>query len=111
MGICITMSVMKNKGEYDVPLESSMLDRKLDPRGRRSLSKGEIAGDVELMVRTDTEVTPTEQQTLREAGLDIHFVTGNVLSGSLPAEQLTSIAELPFVRRIELSRALFPEDD
>jgi hypothetical protein len=86
------------------------LDRKLDPRGRRRLSSGELVGDVELLVRTEAEVTTDDRESLQRAGLDVHYVTGNVLSGAVSAGKLAAVAELPFVSRIEVSRALFSED-
>lgn len=102
---------MTNQEDHGEPRTSPNLDRKLDARGRRRLSKGDLAGDVELMVRTEATPTSAEQETLREVGVDIHFVTGNVLSGAARAERLAAVAELPFVRRIEVSRTLHPEDD
>jgi hypothetical protein len=105
------MSVMSNNEGQGQSNTTPILDHKLDARGRRQLSRGELAGDVELMVRTEFEVTSSEQETLCEAGLKVHFVSGNVLSGAVAAERLAEVAELPFVRRIEVSRALYPEDD
>lgn len=82
---------------------------KLDPRGRRRLAKDELAGRLEVLVRADGPLGPGEREALREAGFEIAVVLGDVLTGAVETADLGTVAELPFVRRIELSRTLYRE--
>jgi hypothetical protein len=86
------------------------LQKKVDARGRFQLMKGEISGPVEILVRTAEPVSAQERRALRDAGCDIHSIMGNILSAETDVENLTEVARLPFVQKIELGRQLFEEE-
>jgi len=88
---------------------SETLQKKLDSRGRRQVAAGAVTGKVDLMVRTEDEVTPQQQQELMRIGCKIDFVTGNVFTATIQVDRLDDLAKLPYVRRIELSRLMFVE--
>jgi len=85
------------------------LRKKLDARGRRRLARGGLTGRVEILLRTESEMTPEQRAQLVRVGCQVHFETGNVLSAAGAVERLEELAALPFVRRIELSRPMFQE--
>src|SRR4051794_33837312 len=84
--------------------------RKLDVAARRAVAEDRPGARIEVLIRVDGS---SERLTdaLRATGLEIHSVAGRVASGIIDAGQLTELAALPFVRRVETSRALFPEVD
>jgi hypothetical protein len=82
----------------------------MDPRGRQELSRGTIKGSVEALIRTEGPVTQEQQTDLQAAGFRTHFAIDNVLGGEVQdTDRLADVAELPFVREIELSRPMFKE--
>ena len=86
--------------------------KKLDPRSRRSLATGSLQGSVEALLRTERPITSSQEEELREAGWTCFSTIGNVASGKiLDAEHVKVVAELPFVRQVELSQPLFEEAD
>ena len=90
---------------------SELLREKVDARGRYQLAQGLVKGLVEVLVRTEVSLTHQQQLELLEAGCVIHSIVGNVLSARTDVARLEGIAQLPFVRKIELSRAMFEETE
>jgi hypothetical protein len=89
---------------------SDTLSKKLDPRGRRQLAQGMYTGAVEALIRTEGPVTPEQVLELQRAGCEVRSVAGDVLSGWIPdSNRLEEIAQLTFVRTIELSRPMYSE--
>jgi hypothetical protein len=86
------------------------LGKKLDARARYSLSKGELKGAVEVLLRLRRPPSAEEQAQLQQTGYRQRSLTGTISSGTIddPA-QLEGIAQLPFVSRIEVSRTTFTE--
>jgi hypothetical protein len=86
-----------------------LLIQKLDARGRQLLTGNAIAGAVEVLVQMDQEPTPQQKTEIEEAGGNIRTVLSDTLSATTTTSQLSKIAQLPFMVKIEISRALFNE--
>ena len=85
------------------------LRRKLDARARFDLPRGELKGVIEVLIRTAAPIDSQQKAELFQAGGRVRTVMGNVLSATVNAASLETVAQLPFVRKIELSRAMFNE--
>lgn len=83
--------------------------KKLDARGRWLLRKLSPDAVVEILLRLEYDPDPAQLETLREAGCLIDSAAGNVLAARVSVGALARLAELPFVRSIQLSRDLFGE--
>jgi hypothetical protein len=85
--------------------------KKFDGRFRLQLMSPEKPkGPFELFVRIPAAPTASQQTELRSAGLTIRSISGAIVTGSAAdLVILEKIATLPFVRSIEVSRALFKE--
>jgi hypothetical protein len=57
-----------------------------------------------VFVRTARPPDRQQQQVLADAGLQVGAVVGDIVSGRLRACDAVRVAELEFVRRLELSR-------
>lgn len=88
---------------------SENLSKKLDARGLHQLERG-LSGAVDVLIRTITPPTAQQRRELLEAGCVPRSVVGNILSATVPnVARLEDLARLPFIRRIEMSRAMFEE--
>ena len=85
------------------------LAKKLDARARFQLPRGELKGLVEVLIRTSGPLDSKQQAELFRAGGKVRTMMGNIVSATLNATSLEAVAQLPFVRRIELSRTMFNE--
>ena len=67
---------------------------------------------VTVLIRTAGPLSAAERRALHDTGVEVIGVSGDVVSASLQNEALERLAALPFVRYVELSRALgvAPED-
>jgi hypothetical protein len=89
---------------------SQALGHKIDARGRRLLSEGRLAGRVEAFIRTVAPITAEQEQELRTAGVTPYSIRADVLAGAIDGpDSLESVAQLPYVEKIELSRPLYGE--
>ena len=84
--------------------------KKLDPRARLRLPHGELQGVVEVLIRTTTPLDSRQRAEFVRAGGTVRTVFRNVLSATVDAASLDAVAQLPFVRKIELSRNMFKEE-
>jgi hypothetical protein len=89
---------------------ADMLQQKLDLHGRRQLAQGDPADLAEVLIRTAAPITHEQQAELEQAGCEIRSIVGNVLSGVVMLANLAALANLQFVRKIELSRRLYQEE-
>jgi len=84
----------------EVPVQArARLDNALIERIQRVPE--EIVG---VLVRTAEPLTDPERAQLESAGMVLGTVAGDVVTGRLRACDAVAIAELAFVRRIELAR-------
>jgi len=81
---------------------------KMDGALRRVLAAGSdtIVG---VFIRTTQPVSAADRRRLERAGVRIGTVSGNLLSGRVPARRVTNVAALPFVHYMELARSLRPQ--
>ncbi len=87
---------------------TEILLRKLGIRDRADVLTRRLHGTVDVLIRTAKPLTPTEHADLTDSGFEPRFSAGNVVGGAVrDATDLEAVAELPFVDRIELSRALY----
>jgi hypothetical protein len=71
-----------------------------------------LPGDrpVDLLIRLESAASESDLDALKRAGCELGDVVGNVLSGRVAGpSRVMAIASLPFVRHIELSKALYQE--
>ncbi len=85
------------------------LAKKLDARTRFQLPRGELKGFVEVLIRTAAPMDSGQKAELSRAGGQVRTMIGNVVSATMNATSLEAVAQLPFVRKIELSRTMFNE--
>lgn len=83
--------------------------KKLDARGRRLLKGLAPGAVVEVLLRLEYDPDPGQLEALREAGCLVDSAAGDVLAVRVSAEGLARLAELPFVRSLQVSRDLFKE--
>ncbi len=81
--------------------------KKIDPRFRYNLP---ATGAIEILIRTAGPVSAEQRASLLQAGFAPHTVTGRILAGAVGDQfQLESLARLPFVSEIEISRPMMAE--
>jgi hypothetical protein len=85
------------------------LAKKLDARARFQLPRGELKGVVEVLIRTSGPLGPEQQAELFRVGGKVRSMMGNIVSATVNATALEALAQLSFVRKIELSRTMFNE--
>lgn len=68
-----------------------------------------MRGDIEFQLRAGAPLDDADLKRLAKAGCRLYSTVGALASGVAEAEQMTAVAELPFVEQIELSRELFAE--
>jgi hypothetical protein len=89
---------------------SQTLSRKVGARGRHLLTGGRITGRVEAFIRTVSPITPEQEEELRAAGVTPYSIQAEILAGAIEGPgSLESVAQLPYVEKIELSRELYDE--
>lgn len=86
---------------------SDILLQKLSARDRHHARRGGMTGPIEVLLHTDAPLSPEREELLRQAGGEPRFPTHTVLSVGLDdAARLEDIAQLPFIRRIDLDRPM-----
>ncbi|MGK7943766.1 MAG: hypothetical protein AB4058_04790 [Microcystaceae cyanobacterium] len=89
---------------------TNALKRKLDAKGRYRLRKKQFGDGIPILVRTATNPSTEQQESLNLAGYHYRVVVGDILSGYVEdIEHLEKLADLPFVRQIEVSAPLYAE--
>lgn len=78
--------------------------RKCDAATREALANG-AQERVAVLVRVDGAAEGL-RHALEQSGLAVHTTTGPIVSGEIDLRDLRALAELPCVRRVELSQAL-----
>lgn len=85
------------------------VQKKLNAWGRHLLDKGDLSGEVEVLVRTEKPLSDPQRKEMTAVGYRSRSIVGNVLSGIIDVKNLEKIAEFDFVRQIELSTPMFQE--
>jgi hypothetical protein len=84
--------------------------RKVGARDRRRLAEAKHPGRLGVLLRLTTAPSASEEQELRQAGLEISYVVGPTVTATVSdASKIEAVASLPFVEQIELSTTLYPE--
>jgi hypothetical protein len=84
-------------------------ERKLDPYSRLQAEDGLLTDGAEVTVRLARPDVAMAQQ-VEEAGLKLHAKVGDILVGHVvDSAGLKHIAELDFVREVQLARPLYPD--
>lgn len=83
--------------------------KKSDAAAREALANGKPEQCLEVLVRV-TGSTNSVRDEMEHSGLKIHSTTGAVATGVITVARFAQLAALPFVRRVELSRALYSEE-
>jgi hypothetical protein len=89
---------------------SSDYSQKLAPNVRLRMSQVPAAENpqVEVLVRTTGVSEPSQISKLEATGMQIRGVMGEVVVGVVGLRQIPPMAELDFVRYIELSSPVYP---
>lgn len=88
------------------------MTQKLDPNLRALLEKAGTPGateSVQVIVGLAAPASELQLQALRDSGLKVRSVIGDVLTGTAPVGRISEIAENKLVTTIEASSPLFPE--
>ena len=64
------------------------------------------SGPMSILIRTTGPLSTAEREALREAGVTIGRITGDIVAASLRPEALGRLTALRFVRYVELAKAL-----
>lgn len=83
--------------------------KKLDARSRFDLMRGDHKGPVDALLRLGTPPTKRHRKALQSVGCEITATMGPVVSITVDSARLRELADLPFVRSIEMAKPLFPE--
>ncbi len=81
--------------------------RKLAPDVRERASRDKF-GRMSVLIRTTGPLSAGERQALREAGVTIGPISGDIVAATLRPEALGRLTALRFVRYVELAKALPP---
>ena len=84
------------------------IHKKCDIAAREALASGDPEQRLEVLVRVAGS-TRSVRDELERSGLEVHSATGPIATGIITAGRIAQLAALPFVRRVELSRALYSE--
>lgn len=83
---------------------------KLSPDLRLRLSQRSAeTNPLNILIQTNAALTPAERSQLEAAGANVRTVAGDIVTATVPLNQVLSLAELEFVRSIEASTPLYPE--
>lgn len=82
---------------------------KVDARGRRQLRRGGAIAGIEVLIMTFEPVAERELAAIADCRFRVDSANLNIVSASGSSSDLQALAELPFVRKIELSRVLAEE--
>jgi len=86
------------------------MTQKLDPNLQAIVeSAAASAGTVQVIVGLRAPASEGQLKALRDSGLQVRSVIGDVLTGSAKVERIPEIAEHGMVTKIEASSPLFPE--
>ncbi len=83
--------------------------KKIDARSRFELMRGKCKGPVDALLRLGEPPTTRHREALRSVGCEITATMGPVVSITIDSARLRELADLPFVRSIEMAKPLFPE--
>lgn len=83
--------------------------RKLDPMGRRFLTADGPDRSVRVLARGRGPFTDAQVRQLRDRGVRVGTVAGDVLTASVEPAGLDALAGTDFVAAIEVASALHPE--
>jgi hypothetical protein len=89
-----------------------IMSDKLDPNLRalyEAAEKGDAEGLVQVIIGLRAPASEPELDALRERGLRVRSVIGDVLTGAAPVARIPEIAEHALVSKIEASAPLYPE--
>ena len=91
----------------------SRYSKKLSPETKRKLSElsAEEPQLVSVLVQISGGLGPERRSKLEEVGTEVRTVAGDVITATLPSSEIHHLAELDFVRFVEMSRALYPESE
>jgi hypothetical protein len=82
--------------------------RKFDIAAREALDQSSPSERLYVLVRVNGSTGSLRGQ-LEQSGMEVHSTSGPIATGVINALKVTNLAALPFVRRVELSRALRAE--
>lgn len=88
------------------------MSEKLDPNLRALVDAAEVGeGDraIQVIVGLSAPASDQELSALRDRGLQVRSVMGDVLTGSAPVAEISRIAEHPLIVKIEASTPLYPD--
>lgn len=86
---------------------------KFSPETKQKLSElsAEEQPLVSVLVQISGGLGPERRSRLEAVGTEVRTVAGDVITATLPSSEIRQLAELDFVRYIEMSRPLYPESE
>jgi hypothetical protein len=91
---------------------SEYSSKKLSPETKQKLSELSAAEEqqlVSVLMQINGSLGPERRSRLEAVGTEVRTVAGDIVSATVPASEIRQLAELDFVRSLEVSRALYPE--
>jgi hypothetical protein len=89
----------------------SEYSKKVSPETKQKLSElsAEEPQPISVLVQINGHLGPERRSRLEAVGTEVRTVAGDVVTATVPSSEIRQLAELDFVRSIEVSRALYPE--
>jgi hypothetical protein len=91
-----------------------MAKAKLDARARHLLATrrgdAESGAEVGVLVQGVEPFAEDQLEALRHDGAELRSVAGDVLSANVSLDRLEAITDHDFVKRVEVSAPLYPEE-
>jgi hypothetical protein len=90
------------------PTDENTVDTsKLDARLLRQIEAGQVP--ISLFVRSTGELTPQQLEELKELGLQVNPIAGNINTARLQTlEHLAKISRKPYIHSMQGSQRLYP---
>jgi len=106
------VSVDTSSGWRDGGDLMSEYSKKLSPETKQKLSKLSAAEEqqlVSVLMQINGSLGPERRSRLEAVGTQVRTVAGDVITATVPSSEIRQLAELDFVRAVEVSRPLYPE--
>lgn len=98
---CGTDRSLLMETKLDVPLRQRLTD----------LQERELTEDIDISGKCTTTIDGSMREDLMNAGADVHRMTNEAFTATIPSDRVLDVAALEFVLQLQLSRSMEPAFD
>ncbi len=98
---CGTDRSLLMETKLDVPLRQRLTD----------LQERELTEDIDISGKCTTTIDGSMREDLMNAGADVHRMTNEAFTATIPSDRVLDVAALEFVLQLQLSRSVEPAFD